>query len=384
MSGRKSVDAEEVELNIPSSDPVFMRPMLDGSSRYQIIITHPRLPDRGLLIVEGLNERQAQEAVTNLTVNLDVENDRRISEDEYKNYLECVKKRHFLIEASIPSNPGDAPRMTFDEFCGSVPQDSLEKMRDINGTATGSSTFVTPASSAQNTPRDPPIVTGVAAAQPSTQNTPNPPIVTGVSVLQPGGSSSSTNIPFVQPLVEEDVEGEEDCPICMEQIPAHEAVMRCESTPCHYFHRQCLVQWIEQCQNSGRQDANCPICRQGLRLHAGRINDYLNSPESADLSEDNRTFLQKLLAKLDSESWSEVCTMDNFMHYGGMGVSAAWGFYNGMNGNSTIFLPDSLASRSIQIANLVGYGAGMIYRLGSKKREDDRRRNRSESGSSLS
>lgn len=107
-----------------------------------------------------------------------------------------------------------------------------------------------------------------------------------------------------------------ECPVCMDEIQPTDAAMRCRGTAGvhHYFHQQCMGQWIRA---QGRMSATCPICRGPLQFNARNLETFLNSEGADGLHAQDRTFLKNLALKLQGEEdWTELDR-----HY--MGLAAA-------------------------------------------------------------
>lgn len=169
------------------------------------------------------------------------------------------------------------------------------------------------------------------------------------------------------------------CPICIDDINPAQAVMRCQSSPCHYFHRHCLGSWIRQFQSSG--NPTCPMCRQGLDIHGGRLNDFLSGSASANLSDEQRTFLQRLMDKVPAtDEWAELITLENAQYVGGIMMSFGYGFFRGYNhviGGDLRLFP---VPYHVQVSEGAGYIIGVISRImkDHKNRSEDERRRRRE------
>lgn len=173
------------------------------------------------------------------------------------------------------------------------------------------------------------------------------------SSTQPSSSSTSQQVGDSE---------ETECPICYDSINPENAVMRCSSSPCHYFHQTCLRQWIDQCRQ--RSGATCPVCRQGLMIHSGRLRDFLAGAESESLTADERGFLERLSDSIPGKSdWIELCTLENVIHYGSLAASAGFGFWNGYNNNFFYSLPSEFLPRGAQTANFAGYAIGAAARF---------------------
>lgn len=101
-------------------------------------------------------------------------------------------------------------------------------------------------------------------------------------------------------------------------------------------------------------------------MHGGRLEDFLNGSSSASLSEDDRTFLQKMLDQIPGrDGFTEICTLENLQYYGGITLGAGYGFYRGFSEERSygIPLPLELAPARVQAATMAGFVAGKLVRL---------------------
>eukprot|EP00397_Hematodinium_sp_SG-2012_P029150 GEMP01030771.1.p1 GENE.GEMP01030771.1~~GEMP01030771.1.p1 ORF type:complete len:433 (+),score=101.03 GEMP01030771.1:170-1468(+) len=307
----------ELRLDVPQAQAIEVRNISSWWTRkFQIVVAHPRLRLRGLLLADLSNctEAQAELVAQRLREDLaDTIDGNRMSPTMYQNLVDQPKLRFAYIEAAQAVRPGPSTQ-----------------------TAEPSSS----SSSAQASPAAP---AAPAAARPT--------------------------------LAEETADtSHHECPICFDVINPVDAVLRCQSAPCHYFHRGCLRTWIQQCRDG---NATCPICRQGLDIHGARLNDFLHGTASENLSEEERTFLQVLLGKIpgNHDQWSDMCTLENAQYFGGIVAAAGYGFFRGYNnvwGGSLGFYP---LPRHVQIAEGVGFAAGAIARVVSEynKNNDNHR-----------
>ncbi len=53
----------------------------------------------------------------------------------------------------------------------------------------------------------------------------------------------------------------EECSICLDNLTNEVCLLSCG----HYFHYNCLGQWIFKCKNS-RKAINCPLCKQEFEI----------------------------------------------------------------------------------------------------------------------
>merc|ERR1719330_2254823 len=175
-----------------------------------------------------------------------------------------------------------------------------------------------------------------------------------------------------------------ECPICFEPIQAGEAAMRCngEGGVHHYFHATCLNHWIQSCR-SGR-GATCPICRGSLQFNGRRLNDFLSSTSSDNLTQDDRSFLQSISDGLSgSNSWSSMNNVEKAANVAGIAAAAGWGFMLGYSGShqaeraTAELMYTCQASQQHQVAQGVGWVAGLLVRIireATRERNDSRRK----------
>lgn len=179
------------------------------------------------------------------------------------------------------------------------------------------------------------------------------------SQVDTGSSASST-------LTETGNHGE--CPICFEEIELMQAAMRCSGMggQNHYFHKTCMQRWIQQCRDDGNR-ACCPMCRGTLEFNIQRLNEFLIDPSSANLSNEDRTFLQSIADRFHGtgDSWQDACTTENALYMGGLAAAAGWGFTLGYMNNMGIRGSGSLIQNVPPqhiMAEVVGLIAGTILR----------------------
>lgn len=179
-------------------------------------------------------------------------------------------------------------------------------------------------------------------------------------------------------------EEEGECPICYEPIHMGDAAMRCcgSGGAHHYFHAHCLQSWIRTCQG-GRSGASCPVCRGRLQFHGVRLQQFLQSPGAAALSEDERSFLEQVADGLRGRSdWVDMSTLEKAAYAGGIVAAAGWGFMLGYSHTqhraSSLLLVQSVPQEH-QMAQNLGWVAGLIVRvlrqaMQDKDREESRDR----------
>ena len=97
----------------------------------------------------------------------------------------------------------------------------------------------------------------------------------------------------------EEEEDDDGCPICFEEIEEDAIAMRCSGKhgQHHYFHSQCLEDWIRS-QQERRANETCPICRGSLEYHHCTI--------SSDTEDEN-------CVEIDDEyqNWDDIETDDS-------------------------------------------------------------------------
>lgn len=104
-----------------------------------------------------------------------------------------------------------------------------------------------------------------------------------------------------------------DCPICLSEIEPGDAAMRCagDGGQHHYYHMDCMLQWVEQCHATGLADADCPTCRGRIQVHRQRLEQFLGSDQSEGLAATRRTFLKHLVNRLNARgdfAWGDAFT----------------------------------------------------------------------------
>mmetsp|Transcript_49566 Transcript_49566/g.105472 ORF Transcript_49566/g.105472 Transcript_49566/m.105472 type:complete len:279 (+) Transcript_49566:281-1117(+) len=100
---------------------------------------------------------------------------------------------------------------------------------------------------------------------------------------------------------------QEDCPICTDTMDRRNgaAVARCDGRggAHHYFHAQCLGDWIKECKGKGLTP-NCPTCRGALEVNGGRLRREMRG---ATLPEQVRSTLEDLAEQVgDADCFREV------------------------------------------------------------------------------
>jgi len=101
-----------------------------------------------------------------------------------------------------------------------------------------------------------------------------------------------------------------ECAICTETLELDNAAMRCSGQhgKRHYYHAQCLAQWIQQCRNDNVAPT-CPECRGELQVRTQRLQDFLTE-RSATLRPEEREALRAVhdaaQAEEDSDGWSGI------------------------------------------------------------------------------
>lgn len=170
-----------------------------------------------------------------------------------------------------------------------------------------------------------------------------------------------------------------DCPICFCEIEPGDAAMRCsgQGGQHHYFHSQCMQQWISQCRSG--HGATCPVCRGSIQFNAQRLDAFLSGRQSAGLSSEDRTFLQQAADRLKAAggTWGEAMNWDNAKHVGGIAAAGGWGFMIGYSQppvNLQYHLTLDLMSREQNIAQGVGWVLGVVARVVKEQYREKRRR----------
>eukprot|EP00971_Amphidinium_carterae_P021657 427252-Amphidinium_carterae.2 len=193
-------------------------------------------------------------------------------------------------------------------------------------------------------------------------------------------SSSSAAAPAAQvnDTPSENCDEEQECPICLDAIPAGGAAMRCVGGGGrhHYFHARCLQRWVE----TGNR--TCPICRGEVQFNGRNLQDYLQGCESQDLPADARSYLQTVADGLQHKNtWSNMTGLERTAYAGGMVAAAGSGFLMGWynvgypieGGPSSFFEEHQLAQNIGWMAGIFGRVARDILR-NQTKREQRRER----------
>lgn len=191
--------------------------------------------------------------------------------------------------------------------------------------------------------------------------------------------AAELQIPTAPP--EEEVRPDEehgDCPICLEAMGSGEAAMRCagDGGQHHYFHARCLSTWVRR-REGGASSATCPMCRGQLQMNGQRLQEFLDGEQSAQLSEDDRTYLQSISDGLRGRnSWSTMNRVEKAAYAGGLLAAASWGFVLGYTERrhrvSHALVLDTLPAEH-QLAQGLGWLAGIIVsciRQSLRDRED--------------
>jgi hypothetical protein len=202
-----------------------------------------------------------------------------------------------------------------------------------------------------------------------------------------------------------------ECPVCLEEIDSDSAAMRCagHGGQHHYFHANCLGQWIQSQINNGSQ-GTCPICRGPVEIHEQRLINFLRtttttSPSSSGgggggsqrISPAERTQISELLNNLEqipdslAKGWARLKeweitedVVEGIGIFAGLGV----GFYAATSpGNGSVsgnYAVDRLVwtntPQRARTAALVGYITGLgwqfIQRFCNREDEDNGGTNR--------
>jgi len=103
-----------------------------------------------------------------------------------------------------------------------------------------------------------------------------------------------------------------ECSICCEDMELASAAMRCSGQhgKRHYYHAQCLSQWIQQCRRENLPPT-CPECRGELQVRAQRLGDFL-ADKAGKLNHDDVEALRAVhnaaMAESDGDGWSGIQT----------------------------------------------------------------------------
>jgi hypothetical protein len=118
-----------------------------------------------------------------------------------------------------------------------------------------------------------------------------------------------------------------------------------------------------------------------VEVNAERLEDFLREPGADEISEDERSFLQRVLhvARERTGEWSTVLTRENVTYYAGVFGGAAAGFMSGYVGRSREVrflehdrLLEILAPRHVRVAHAVGFGAGALIRTVQDHKKEQR------------
>lgn len=126
--------------------------------------------------------------------------------------------------------------------------------------------------------------------------------LSGAAVCSAASSSDGAMMP---------VEELDCCPICTEDMNPNDAAMRCNGAAGrrHYFHVQCLTQWIQQCRRDGHAPT-CPTCRGALQVQQKRLHDFL-SGKGQKLDESDREVIDAMQDSAEPsgpDGWNDVRT----------------------------------------------------------------------------
>jgi len=157
------------------------------------------------------------------------------------------------------------------------------------------------------------------------------------------------------------------CPICFDDLESSHAAMRCsgEAGVRHYFHSQCMTQWVERARHG--EGATCPLCRGHVEFNAKRLEEFLDSGKSADLTADDRSFLQACAANIAAAGavWGDAMSVENAKKAGGIVAATGWGFFLAYSetAQSSPTLQNTLLMEGLErehhIAQGIGYALGM-------------------------
>lgn len=173
------------------------------------------------------------------------------------------------------------------------------------------------------------------------------------------------------------------CPICFAGILHSDAAMRCcgEGGVHHYFHASCLQQWIGSCRTG--VGATCPMCRGRIQVNGRRLVEFLQGDASAELNEEDRSFLQSIADGLQGKnSWSDMSALERTAYAGGIMAAVALGFTLGFTGRQhhvSNALIVSRLPREHQVCQSIGRVAGILAQIfrdlwRDTEREQERRR----------
>lgn len=177
-----------------------------------------------------------------------------------------------------------------------------------------------------------------------------------------------------------------DCPICFEAIDPGQAAMRCagEAGVHHYFHAHCLQRWIQSSRVGAVSGATCPMCRGRIQFNGRRLQEFLDNENSAGLGEDERSLLQAISDGLKGRNdWADMTGVERAAHIGGVAAAAGLGFMIGYTGShhaerATMELMHvAHVPMQHQVAQGVGWVAGLLVRIIREREEASRRRRRS-------
>jgi len=183
-----------------------------------------------------------------------------------------------------------------------------------------------------------------------------------------------------------------ECPVCMDPINPNDSAMRCrgDAGVCHLFHARCLTPWLETCRTRNTI-ASCPVCRGPVQVHKRRLQQFLESDEAVHLGQENRGMLGSLLDTVNermetmADGWTTDLTTENLLAGVSVMASAAYGFYTGYTGRNS-YLTDQMlwhhATRTMTVANVVGYALGVGLKIWKSNSESDSRRSRNSNSNS--
>jgi len=296
--------------------PPWSPSYLITSRPFVLVLRHPREPKRGIRLLEAFDCQAVLDAARTIAAHMGLEDGNNIQPEIYAALLSDPELRESLA--------------------------SLHAQIVQDGAGAGSS------SSSSNHAL-------VSAPTPSS------------GAASSSDAAPSTTSAFGVPEPSEGACG--DCPICFCEIEPSAAAMRCsgQGGQHHYFHSECMQQWIAQCR-SGRGGATCPICRGSIQFHAQRLDQFLSGNASASLTQEDRTFLQQCSDRLKSAggSWGEAFTLENAAHYGGLVAAGGWGFMLGYTQPPITLQHDltlSMMPREHRIAQGIGWVLGAITRV---------------------
>jgi len=203
----------------------------------------------------------------------------------------------------------------------------------------------------------------------------------------PGDVAAELQIPTAPP--EEETRPDEehgDCPICLEAMGPGEAAMRCagDGGQHHYFHARCLKTWVRSRRDgAAAPTATCPMCRGPLQMNGQRLQEFLDGEHSAQLSEDDRSYLQSIADGLRGRNnWSTMNRIEKAAYAGGILAAAGWGFMLGYTEErhrvSHALVLDVLPAEH-QLAQGIGWVVGLIVSCIRKSLQEREREERSRS-----